>query len=139
MVVRERVWNWTCVGTFGSSVNENSRRVRNRQPFSVPACSARVKCRESISIFIMADIEIYSTAACGYCMAAKNLLKSKGLAWRELRVDTDPAARAEMLHRAPGARTVPQIFINGIHVGGFDQLAAADRSGRLIELLQATP
>jgi len=87
----------------------------------------------------MADIEIYSTAACGYCMAAKNLLKSKGLAWRELRVDTDPAARAEMLHRAPGARTVPQIFINGIHVGGFDQLAAADRSGRLIELLQATP
>jgi len=86
----------------------------------------------------MADIEIYSTAACGYCMAAKNLLKSKGLAWRELRVDTDPAARAEMLHRAPGARTVPQIFINGIHVGGFDQLAAADRSGRLIELLQAT-
>jgi len=87
----------------------------------------------------MADIEIYSTAACGYCMAAKNLLKSKGLAWRELRVDTDPAARAEMLHRAPGARTVPQIFINGIHVGGFDQLAAADRSGRLIELLQVTP
>ncbi|HJR14863.1 MAG TPA: glutaredoxin 3 [Rhodanobacteraceae bacterium] len=87
----------------------------------------------------MADIEIYSTAACGYCMAAKNLLKSRGLAWRELRVDTDSAARAEMLNRAPGARTVPQIFINGTHVGGFDQLAAADRSGRLNELLQAAP
>lgn len=87
----------------------------------------------------MADIEIYSTAACGYCMAAKNLLKSKGLAWRELRIDADPAARAEMLKRAPGVRTVPQIFINGTHVGGFDQLAAAEHSGRLNELLQATP
>ncbi|MGH8183114.1 MAG: glutaredoxin 3 [Rhodanobacteraceae bacterium] len=85
----------------------------------------------------MADIEIYSTAACGYCMAAKNLLKSKGLAWRELRIDTDPAARAAMLQRAPGVRTVPQIFINGVHVGGFDQLAAAERSGRLDELLAA--
>lgn len=83
----------------------------------------------------MPDIEIYSTAACGYCVAAKNLLKSRGLAWRELRIDTDPAARTEMLNRAPGARTVPQIFINGVHVGGFDQLAAADRSGKLSELL----
>ncbi|MBS0380796.1 MAG: glutaredoxin 3 [Proteobacteria bacterium] len=83
----------------------------------------------------MADIEIYSTAVCPYCIAAKNLLKSKGLAWRELRIDTDPAARAAMLERAPGARTVPQIFINGTHVGGFDQLAAADRSGKLAELL----
>ena len=87
----------------------------------------------------MADIEIYSTAACGYCVAAKNLLKSKGLAWRELRIDTDPAARAEMLNRAPGARTVPQIFINGTYVGGFEQLAAAERNGKLQELLQATP
>lgn len=87
----------------------------------------------------MADIEIYSTAACGYCVAAKNLLKSRGLAWRELRIDVDPAARREMLDRAPGARTVPQIFINGVHVGGFDQLAAADRSGKLQELLQAAP
>ncbi|WHZ17929.1 MAG: Glutaredoxin 3 [Rhodanobacteraceae bacterium] len=87
----------------------------------------------------MADIEIYSTAICPYCIAAKNLLKSKGLDWRELRIDADPAARAEMLRRAPGARTVPQIFINGTHVGGFDQLAAAERSGRLQELLQAMP
>ncbi|TAN05444.1 MAG: glutaredoxin 3 [Rhodanobacteraceae bacterium] len=83
----------------------------------------------------MADIEIYSTAVCPYCIAAKNLLKSKGLAWQELRIDADPAARAAMQERAPGARTVPQIFINGVHVGGFDQLAAADRSGRLAELL----
>ena len=83
----------------------------------------------------MADIEIYSTAVCPYCIAAKNLLKARGLDWRELRIDTDPAARAMMQERAPGARTVPQIFINGVHVGGFDQLTAADRSGRLNELL----
>ena len=86
----------------------------------------------------MADIEIYSTAVCPYCIAAKNLLKAKGLTWRELRVDVDPAARAAMLERAPGARTVPQIFINGKLVGGFDQLAAAERSGKLVELLRAT-
>ena len=87
----------------------------------------------------MADIEIYSTAMCPYCVAAKNLLQSRGLAWREQRIDTDANARREMLARAPGARTVPQIFINGVYVGGFDQLAAADRSGKLQELLQATP
>ena len=85
----------------------------------------------------MADIEIYSTAVCPYCIAAKNLLKSRGLAWRELRIDADAEARREMLERAPGVRTVPQIFINGVHVGGFDQLAAAERSGRLDELLAA--
>ena len=87
----------------------------------------------------MADIEIYSTAMCPYCVAAKNLLLSKGLPYRELRIDADANARREMLARAPGFRTVPQIFINGVHVGGFDQLAAADRSGKLQELLQATP
>lgn len=87
----------------------------------------------------MADIEIYSTAICPYCIAAKNLLESRGLAYRELRIDTDANARREMLARAPGVRTVPQIFINGVHVGGFDQLAAAERSGKLNELLQAAP
>ena len=85
----------------------------------------------------MADIEIFSTAACPYCIAAKNLLRSKGLEWREFRIDADAAARRAMLERAPGARTVPQIFINGVHVGGFDQLAAADRSGELAKLLAA--
>ncbi|HEX7324689.1 MAG TPA: glutaredoxin 3 [Rhodanobacteraceae bacterium] len=83
----------------------------------------------------MPEIEIYSTAVCPYCMAAKNLLKARGLVWHEFRVDADPVARAAMLRRAPGARTVPQIFINGVHVGGFDQLAAAEHSGRLDALL----
>lgn len=86
----------------------------------------------------MSDIEIYSTAVCPYCHAAKNLLKSRGLAWRELRIDTDPEARKAMAERTHGARTVPQIFINGTLVGGFEQLAAAERNGKLNELLAET-
>lgn len=83
----------------------------------------------------MADIEIYSTAICPYCIAAKNLLKSKGLDWREMRIDTDPAAHTAMLERSRGMRTVPQIFINGTHVGGFQELAAAEHDGSLARLL----
>jgi glutaredoxin 3 len=94
-----------------------------------------VKYARNFQCTTMADIEIYSTAICPYCVAAKNLLQSRGLPYRELRIDTDASARREMLTRAPGARTVPQIFINGVHVGGFDQLAAAERSGKLTELL----
>lgn len=85
----------------------------------------------------MPDIEIYSSALCGYCVAAKNLLKAKGLDWREIRIDLDPAARMAMLERSGGRRTVPQIFINGTHVGGFDDLARAERDGTLAKLLEA--
>ncbi|HET6553312.1 MAG TPA: glutaredoxin 3 [Dyella sp.] len=84
----------------------------------------------------MPKIEIYSTAVCPYCVSAKNLLKAKGLEWTEVRVDMDPAQRDAMLARSGGRRTVPQIFINGHHVGGFDDLAAADRNGKLAELLE---
>ena len=88
----------------------------------------------------MTVIEIYTTAVCPYCVAAKNLLKSKGLQWTETRVDADPVRREEMLTRSAGRRTVPQIFVNGHHVGGFDDLAAADRDGRLAALLaEAAP
>ena len=86
----------------------------------------------------MSKIEVYSTAVCPYCVAAKNLLKSRGLEWTEVRVDTDPAQREMMLARSGGARTVPQIFINEQHVGGFEELAAADRSGKLKQLLEPT-
>lgn len=85
----------------------------------------------------MARIEMYTTAVCPYCVAAKNLLKSKGLEWQEIRIDTDPDRRDEMLQRAEGRRTVPQIFVNDQLVGGFDDLVAADRSGRLAGLLEA--
>ena len=86
----------------------------------------------------MPKIEIYSSAVCPYCISAKNLLKSKGLEWNEVRIDLDPAQRDLMLARSGGRRTVPQIFINEHHVGGFDDLVAADRSGKLVELLGAS-
>ncbi len=84
---------------------------------------------------VMPKIEVYSTAVCPYCVAAKNLLKSKGLEWTEIRVDTDAAQREAMLTRGGGRRTVPQIFVNDQHVGGYDDLVAADRSGKLTQLL----
>ena len=86
----------------------------------------------------MPKIEVYSTAVCPYCVAAKNLLKSKGLDWTEVRIDLDASQRDTMLARSGGRRTVPQIFINDHHVGGFDDLVAADRSGKLAELLGAS-
>ena len=86
----------------------------------------------------MSKIEIYSTAVCPYCVSAKNLLKAKGLEWTEVRIDTDPAQRDAMLTRSGGRRSVPQIFINDQHVGGFDDLIAADRSGKLTQLLEAS-
>ncbi|HWU77586.1 MAG TPA: glutaredoxin 3 [Rhodanobacter sp.] len=84
----------------------------------------------------MPKIEVYSTAVCPYCVAAKNLLKARGLEWTEVRVDTDPAQREAMLARSGGARTVPQIFINEQHVGGFQELAAADHNGKLQQWLE---
>ena len=78
---------------------------------------------------------MYTTAICPYCVAAKNVLKSKGLEYQEIRIDTDPVLRDQMLQRSGGRRTVPQIFINDQLVGGHDDLVAADRSGRLAELL----
>ena len=83
----------------------------------------------------VARIEMYTTAICPYCVAAKSVLKAKGLEYSEIRIDTDAARRDEMLARSGGRRTVPQIFVNGHHVGGHDDLVAADRSGRLAELL----
>lgn len=84
----------------------------------------------------MARVEIYSTAVCPYCVAAKNFLKVKGYDYSETRIDREPGKMAEMLRRSDGRRTVPQIFVNGVHVGGYDDLVAADRSGRLHELME---
>jgi len=84
----------------------------------------------------MPKIEVYSTAVCPYCVAAKNLLKSKGLEWNEVRIDTDPVQRDAMLARSGGRRTVPQIFVNDQLVGGYDDLVAADRSGKLTQMLE---
>lgn len=83
----------------------------------------------------MAAVEIYTTAWCGYCAAAKRLLQKKGISFAETDVDADPERRQEMMHRAGGRRTVPQIFIGGSHVGGCDDLYELDRRGQLDPLL----
>ena len=80
-------------------------------------------------------VEMYTTAICPYCVAAKNFLRSKGLEYTEQRVDNDPDQRALMLQRTGGRRSVPQIFVNDVHIGGFDDLVAADRDGRLAEII----
>jgi len=79
----------------------------------------------------MTRAQIYTTAICPYCVAAKNFLRQKGFDYEEIRIDLDAARRDEMLARSSGRRTVPQIFIGDTHVGGFDDLVAADRAGRL--------
>jgi glutaredoxin 3 len=85
----------------------------------------------------MARVEIYTTQTCGYCAMAKRLLRQKGAAYEEIDVGRDPARRAEMTARAKGGRTVPQIFIDGAHVGGCDDLYALDERGALDPLLGA--
>jgi glutaredoxin 3 len=82
------------------------------------------------------DIVMYSGSWCGYCARARALLQGKGLTFREVKVDEDPADRLEMLARSGGRRTVPQIFIDDRHVGGFDELHALERSGELDTLLR---
>lgn len=86
----------------------------------------------------MPDVLIYSSAVCPYCVAAKNYLKNKGVTYTEVRVDLDPARRQEMLDRAKRT-SVPQIFIDGTHVGGFDDMVALDRAGGLQSLLDGRP
>jgi glutaredoxin 3 len=82
----------------------------------------------------MAKVEIYTTPTCPYCHAAKALLTEKGADFTETTV-LDPALREQMTQRAHGRRTVPQIFIDDAHVGGYDDLAALDRRGGLDPLL----
>lgn len=86
----------------------------------------------------MALAEIYTTAVCSYCVAAKNFLKQRGCDYSEIRIDREPGKLEEMLERSAGRRSVPQIFINGAYVGTYDDLVAAERSGRLKELLEAS-
>ena len=82
----------------------------------------------------MAKVEIYTTPFCGYCARAKSLLDSKGVAYDEMDVMDDEARRGEMRSRSKRT-TVPQIFINGQHIGGSDELAALESEGKLDALL----
>ncbi|HEY0877612.1 MAG TPA: glutaredoxin 3 [Zeimonas sp.] len=83
-----------------------------------------------------AKVVMYSTAVCPYCQRAEQLLKARGVeSIEKVRIDQDPAQRDAMIERT-GRRTVPQIFIGEQHVGGYDDLAALDRAGKLVPMLQ---
>ena len=84
----------------------------------------------------MAKVVMYLTASCPFCQSADRLLQQKGVAVEKIRVDLEPARRAEMVRKS-GRRTVPQIWINGLHVGGCDDLYALERAGELDPLLKA--
>ena len=83
----------------------------------------------------MARVEIYTKFGCPYCSRAKHLLDSKGVEYDEFELNTTPGKRDEMLSRANGRTTVPQIFIDGRHVGGSDDLAELERNGQLDPML----
>jgi glutaredoxin 3 len=85
---------------------------------------------------LKSDVTIYTTRVCPYCVAAKQLMKARGIAYDEVDVSTDNAKRT-WLAETTGRKTVPQIFISGAAVGGYDELAALDKSGRLAEMLAA--
>lgn len=85
----------------------------------------------------MAEIEIYSKFLCPYCMRAKSLLKRKKQSYKEIDIGRSADMRQEMISRAGGRSTVPQIFIDGRHVGGCDELMALEREGRLDSMLGA--
>jgi len=80
---------------------------------------------------------MYSTGVCPYCVMAERLLVAKGVQIEKVRVDLDPARRLEMMEKT-GRRTVPQIYVGETHVGGYDDLAALDRAGKLDPLLKST-
>ena len=84
----------------------------------------------------MARVEIYTTMLCPFCWRAKKLLEERGAAFQEVDVMCDGSLRNEMRQRAGGRTSVPQIFINGQHVGGCDELYALDHAGKLTPMLQ---
>jgi len=83
----------------------------------------------------MAHVEIYTKPTCGFCHMAKRLLSSKGVSFAEVNISAQPERRAEMIQRADGSTTVPQIFVGDRHVGGCDDLMALERGGKLDALL----
>jgi glutaredoxin 3 len=86
----------------------------------------------------MAEVELYTTMFCPYCARARVLLERKGVAYTEIDIIEEPVRRDEMIRRAGGRTSVPQIFIDGEHIGGSDELVALDRAGELDAKLGST-
>jgi len=86
----------------------------------------------------MAEVELYTTPFCPYCTRARALLDRKGVAFTDIDITEEPGRRAEMIRRAGGRTSVPQIFIDGEHIGGSDELVALDRAGALDPKLGVT-
>lgn len=86
----------------------------------------------------MPKVVVYSTKFCPYCVRAKSLLQRKGVQFKELRIDQDAALMQQMMERSK-RRTVPQIFIDDYHVGGYDDMAELDSAGKLDKLLKIAP
>jgi glutaredoxin 3 len=105
--------------------------------FRVPPCHIRHGTQESEKAWKMTapQIDIYTDMLCSYCALAKRLLKAKNISFHEIDVTSDSNARAEMRKRAEGRRTVPQIFIDDMHIGGYDDLYLLDKKGLLDPLL----
>ena len=85
----------------------------------------------------MADVVLYTKPGCPYCVAAMGLLTRKGVDFTEIVASNDPEKKAEMIQKSGGKATFPQIFINGKHIGGSDDMSALDRRGQLDDLLAA--
>ncbi len=83
----------------------------------------------------MANIEVFSGPNCSYCARAKALLEEKGIACADRDISADPANRDELIRRLPRAKVIPQIFIDGAHIGGYEDLCLLDERGRLAELV----
>jgi glutaredoxin 3 len=87
----------------------------------------------------MAKVEMYSTMFCPYCARARSLLQRKGVSFTDVDIDAEPKRRDEMVKRANGGYTVPQIFIDGEHIGGSDDLMALENAGKLDAKLRVQP
>src|SRR5690606_36626365 len=113
-----------------------SRLVKRRpgqHPVSTPIANAGSPMNDE-SRGAQPPITLYTSAICGYCVAAKNFLRSRGLEWEEVRIDLDPAERERMVARTRRS-TVPQIFVGEVHVGGYDDMMALHRAGKFDAML----
>jgi glutaredoxin 3 len=123
---------------IGLSVLHAAVEKRRPRTHHSDHCQAtRFPMTETSATAAQPPITLYTSAVCAYCVAAKNFLRSRGLSWDEVRVDLDPAERERMVARARRT-SVPQIFVGEVHVGGYDDMMALQRAGKLDALLAGT-